>query len=137
MFEMTGQGVKFVGKIKYFNYASLAAIICNLIGNAILVPRFKGVGAALATAVTYIVYFSMGTYYSKKCYPVRYRMKEFVLSLILYAVYAGYATVTRNNLVSAGVGCIFLAVCCIINRKTLAGLWKYGVELAKKYLGKV
>ena len=134
MFEMTGQGVKFVGKIKYFNYASLAAIICNLIGNALLVPRYKGVGAAIATAVTYIVYFSMGTYYSKKCYPVSYRMKEFVISLILYTAYAGYATVTKDNVVSAVAGVMVLAAVCVINRKTLKDLCGYAAGLVKKYL---
>ena len=134
MFEMTGQGVKFVGKIKYFNYASLAAIICNLIGNTLLVPRYKGVGAALATAATYIVYFAMGTYFSKKCYPVRYRMKEFVISLILYSGYAAYATVTDDQLKSAAVGVIVLIINCIINRSTLKSLWEYGIAALKKLL---
>ncbi|MCR5234007.1 MAG: lipopolysaccharide biosynthesis protein [Lachnospiraceae bacterium] len=134
MFEMTGQGVKFVGKIKYFNYASLAAIICNLIGNRLLVPSFRGIGAALATAVTYIVYFSIGTYYSKKCYPVKYRMKEFVISLILYIAYAAYATVTKDQLMSALVGVVFLAVCCVINRHTLKSLWAYCVSFMDRFL---
>ena len=132
MFEMTGQGVKFTGKIKYFNYASLAAIICNLIGNTLLVPRYKGIGAALATAVTYIVYFAIGTYFSKKCYPVKYRIGMFSVSLIMYVVYAAYATVTKDQIVSAAVGTVFLIVNCIINRKTLTGLWKYGMEALKK-----
>ena len=132
MFEMTGQGVKFTGKIKYFNYASLAAIICNLIGNTLLVPRYKGIGAALATAVTYIVYFAIGTYFSKKCYPVKYRIGMFSVSLIMYVVYAAYATITKDQVVSAAVGTVFLIVNCIINRKTLTGLWKYGMEALKK-----
>lgn len=136
MFEMTGQGVKFTGKIKYFNYASLAAIICNLIGNTLLVPRYKGIGAALATAVTYIVYFSIGTYYSKKCYPVRYRMKEFVISLLLYSAYAGYATVTKDNVITAFAGIAALAVCCVINRRTLADLWSYAMAMLRKLMKK-
>lgn len=136
MFEMTGQGVKFVGKIKYFNYASLAAIICNLIGNTLLVPRYKGVGAALATAVTYIVYFAMGTYFSKKCYPVKYRMKEFVISLILYMIYAVYATVTKDQLMSALVGVAVFTVNCFINADTLKSLLKYGMTAVKKFLGR-
>lgn len=136
MFEMTGQGVKFTGKIKYFNYASLAAILCNLIGNTMLVPRFKGVGAALATAVTYIVYFAIGTYYSTKCYPVKYRMKAFVISLLLYTVYAAYATVTDDQLLSALAGAAVLIVVCIINRTTLVLLIKYGMQMLGKLFKK-
>ncbi|MBR5765952.1 MAG: polysaccharide biosynthesis C-terminal domain-containing protein, partial [Lachnospiraceae bacterium] len=129
MFEMTGQGVKFTGKIKYFNYASFAAIVCNLIGNALLVPRYKGVGAALATAVTYIVYFAIGTYYSVKCYPVKYRMKNFAVSLLLYLAYAAYATLTDNQIISAAVGTVVFVVCCIMNINTLKALWKYATDL--------
>ena len=124
LFEMTGQGVKFVGKIKYFNYASLAAILCNLVGNALLVPRFGGIGAALATAVTYIVYFMIGTYFSKKCYPVNYRFREFVLSLCVYSAYAAFATITENQWLSAGVGTVLFLIHCLWNRVIISDLWK-------------
>ena len=132
LFEMTGQGVKFVGKIKYFNYASVVAIVCNLTGNTLLVPRLRGIGAALATAITYIVYFAMGTYFSKKCYPVKYKLSEFIISLLLYAAYATYATFTENQLISAGVGILLLLVNCLINRETLMDLIRYGLSLVKK-----
>ncbi|MCR5356430.1 MAG: oligosaccharide flippase family protein [Lachnospiraceae bacterium] len=132
MFEMTGQGVKFTGKIKYFNYASLAAIICNLAGNTLLVPRYKGVGAALATAVTYIVYFAIGTYFSIKCYPVKYRMKNFIVSLVLYLAYAAYATVAKDQLISAAVGTVIFIICCFMNITTLKELFKYAAEFLKK-----
>lgn len=124
LFEMTGQGVKFVGKIKYFNYASLAAIICNLAGNTLLVPRFGGTGAALATAVTYIVYFMMGTYYSKKCYPVAYRFREFIFSLCIYIAYAAFATITDDQWLSAGAGIILFILHCVGNRIIISDLWK-------------
>lgn len=124
LFEMTGQGVKFTGKIKYFNYASLAAIVCNLIGNTLLVPRFGGTGAALATAVTYIVYFVMGTYYSKKCYPVAYRFREFIFSLCIYAAYAAFATITKDQWLSAGVGILLFVLHCAGNRNIILDLWK-------------
>ena len=132
LFEMTGQGVKFTGKIKYFNYASLTAIICNLAGNTLLVPRYKGVGAALATAVTYIVYFAIGTYFSKKCYPVDYRMKEFVISMVIYSAYAAYATVTRDQILSALIGLAGLAACCVINISTLKELMGYLFKMLDK-----
>ncbi len=132
LFEMTGQGVKFTGKIKYFNYASFAAIICNLIGNTLLVPRYRGVGAALATAVTYMVYFALGTYFAFKCYPVRYRMREFILSLVVYCIYAVYATLTSDRVLSALIGLILLAVCCCVNRKTLKELISFLMTFIKK-----
>ncbi|MCR5108684.1 MAG: oligosaccharide flippase family protein [Lachnospiraceae bacterium] len=122
LFEMTGQGVKFTGKTKYFNYASLAAIICNLTGNTILVPLLSGVGAALATALTYIVYFVIGTYYSKKCYPVDYRFKGFLISLILYALYSAYATFTEPGILPALAGIPVFLLHAVFNRDVVTGL---------------
>ena len=119
LFEMTGQGCKFVGKVKYFNYASFAAIVTNLIGNTVLVPILSDVGAAVATAFTYVVYFLIGTYFSQKCYPVDYKLRYLMVSLILYAGYAAYATWTNDILVSALVGGAFLLVHCLWNQRTI------------------
>ena len=132
LFEMTGQGVKFVKKIKYFNYASFAAIICNLVGNSILVPMYKGVGAALATGITYIVYFAIGTYFAGKCYPVKYDLKRLVITMIMYLAYASFATLTDNQLVSALVGAIVFIINLLINLKTVKSLITLGLSMIKK-----
>lgn len=132
LFEMTGQGVKFVKKIKYFNYASLVAILCNFIGNFYLVPRYRGIGAAMATGVTYIVYFIIGTYFANKCYPVKYNFVRFALSMIIYISYAAFATVTNNQLLSCIVGCVCILAHCVINYDTIREVFK----LAKTFLNK-
>ncbi|MBO4902172.1 MAG: oligosaccharide flippase family protein [Lachnospiraceae bacterium] len=132
LFEMTGQGCKFVGKAKYFNYASLAAIAVNLTGNTLLVPVLGEIGAALATAVTYIVYFLIGTYFSVKCYPVDYRLRTFGLSLVLYSAYAAYATFTDRILLSALIGIVPLLLHILLNKAVLASLWKYAWQFLKR-----
>lgn len=132
LFEMTGQGIKFKGKTIYYNYASFAAIVCNLVGNAVLVPRYKGCGAAIATAATYIVYFAIGTYLSRKCYYVEYKFGKFVIALLLYIGYAGYATVTDNEMCSIAAGVVLMVALMILNRKTVSALISYAKELFRK-----
>lgn len=136
LFEMTGQGVKFVKKVKYLNYASIAAIVCNLVGNTLLVPYLKGVGAALATAVTYIVYFCIGTYFANKCYPVKYRMKALVASMFIYSIYAVFATVTSNQITSFLVGIVVFLIHCLINKDVLKSLIDVAIDTVKKIRGK-
>lgn len=125
LFEMTGQGVKFKGKIVYFNYASAAAIICNLVGNTLLVPVYKGVGAAIATGLTYIVYFVIGTYFANKCYPVNYNFRNFVISLVVYIAYAAYATVCTEEWTNVVLGAVLIIMLCILNRKVVQSLWSF------------
>ncbi len=135
LFEMTGQGCKFVGKVKYFNVASLVAIVCNLIGNTLLVPVWGGIGAALATALTYVVYFLIGTYFSVKCYPMEYRLKELAIAVIVYIAYAAYATFT-NGIVPALVGAVLLCGLCVLNKKTFHALFVLAKEAIRGALKK-
>lgn len=132
LFEMTGQGIKFKGKTIYFNYASLAAIVCNLVGNTLLVPRLGGMGAAIATAATYVVYFAIGTYFAGKCYPVKYSFNRFAIALVAYIAYAAYATFTTNELISVMLGIILAAGLIVLNRKSVISLVSMGLSIVKK-----
>ncbi len=135
LFEMTGQGIKFKKKPVYFNWASAAAIVCNLVGNLLLVPKYKGVGAAAATALTYIVYFAIGTYFANKCYPVEYKFKNFVIGLAAYIMYAFYATITGNEWMNIAAGVILIVGETVLNRKVAGSLWGYCTDYMKKLKG--
>ncbi len=134
LFEMTGQGIKFKKKPVYFNYASIAAIITNLVGNLLLVPRYKGIGAAAATAVTYIVYFVIGTYLSEKCYKVKYDYRHFVAGTLMYCAYAVYATITYNEWMNVAIGVILMVVHTLINKRAAAALWHLAADTIKNIL---
>lgn len=131
LFEMTGQGIKFKKKPIYFNYASLAAIVCNLVGNTLLVPVLSGVGAAIATAATYVVYFAIGTYFAQKCYPVKYDYKRFIVGLILYAGYAAFATITETEWHNVVLGAVLICVIMILNKNVVKSLFGYVMDLLK------
>ena len=125
LFEMVVQGIKFKQQLRYINYASVVAILCNLIGNTLLVPILGGRGAALATGLTYIVYFLIGTYFSEKCYPVGYPMRTFMISLVLYIGYAAFATFWATEWISVVTGIVLLALVCVLNRVVIIDLWKF------------
>ncbi|MBO4889471.1 MAG: polysaccharide biosynthesis C-terminal domain-containing protein [Lachnospiraceae bacterium] len=136
LFEMTGQGIKFTKKPKYFNYASLVAIICNLAGNLFLVPRLCGVGAAIATAFTYLVYFAIGTYFAGRCYPVEYDHRRFAVSVIFYIAYAAFATFTDNEWMNVAIGVILIVGLFILNRRVVAALWGYLTDTVRSFMKK-
>ncbi len=134
LFEMTGQGIKFKKKPVYFNYASAVAIVCNLAGNLLLVPRYKGVGAALATALTYIVYFAIGTFFANRCYPVNYNFRNLIISLAAYIAYAFYATFSDNEWMNMGAGVILIILEILLNKKVAAALWGYCTDFIKNHM---
>lgn len=125
LFEITSQGIKFTKKNRYLNYASAAAILCNIAGNAMLVPRFGGVGAALATGVTYMAYFAIGSFFAQKCYSVGYDSLKTCFYGVLLLIYAAVAAFSGSIWMSAALGVIFMFIVCMADRKVIAVSFEY------------
>jgi len=120
LFEITNQGIKFVKKNRYLNYASLVAIVFNIMGNYILVERWGGAGAALATAITYLAYFAVGSYFSEKCYKVGYDWKRTIVYAVLLFVYAFQTTFLPDAFIDILLGLIIIFVILVMDRHTVA-----------------
>lgn len=119
LFEITNQGIKFTKKNRYLNYASAVAIVCNILGNAVLVPRYNSAGAALATGVTYVAYFAIGSYFSEKCYRVGYENKRTIVYGILLLAYAFAATFVKSTVISVAGGLLGIILLCVLDAKVI------------------
>jgi len=64
--ETTCLGIVFSRKSYLSIWVGLIAIIPNLIINFLLVPKYGALGAAIATAVSYVFFFIARTYFSNK-----------------------------------------------------------------------
>ena len=122
MFEITVQGIKFKKKNIYLNIASLAAIIANICGNFMLVPRFGGVGAALTTGISYIIYFIAGSFLSERFYPVGYDNKRTFIEAILLFFLAFLASFGGGKVLTSAYGLVVIAVIIFIEKNSLIGL---------------
>ncbi len=120
MFEITVQGIKFKKKNLYLNAAVFFTIIANILGNYLLVPRFGGTGAALTTGISYIIYFSLGSFFSEKIYPVGYDYLRTGLEGALVVVLAFLSSFFKEGMVSYIFGCALIPVILVIERKSVA-----------------
>ncbi|WP_238537619.1 lipopolysaccharide biosynthesis protein [Sporolactobacillus vineae] len=80
--ETTCLGIVFSKKSYLGIWVGLIALIPNIIINLLLVPLFGAVGAATATAVSYIFFFAARTYFSAKnglAFPVLRHYSVFLL----------------------------------------------------------
>ena len=128
MFEITNQSIKYSKHNMYLNLASAAAIICNIAGNALLVPRYAGVGAAVTTGLSYIAYFAMGSFFSEKCLKVGYGFKKTALYALLLVLYCTEASFVNNAAADTAAGIALLAAACLIDRRSLKTVVSYAVE---------
>ncbi len=128
MFEITNQSIKYSKHNMYLNIASAAAIICNVCGNAILVPVYSGTGAAITTGISYIVYFAIGSVFSEKCIKIGYNFKKTAVYIVLLTIYCFEASFMKNMAADIVSGMILLTAACIIDRKALRQVMGYALK---------
>ncbi|MCR5526615.1 MAG: oligosaccharide flippase family protein [Lachnospiraceae bacterium] len=135
MFEITVQGIKFVKKNMLLNFASAAAIICNIVGNTLLVPRLSGIGAALTTGLSYIVYFAFGSYFSEKQWKVGYDFKRTALAAVMLIILAAVAAFDGRTMSVTVCGIAVIAITCAAERDSIGFCFAYAKTLLKKIRG--
>lgn len=94
--ETTMIGIAFKKQTKYFLYISIVVSILNIVGNILLVPRLGAKGAAISTGISYIVFFSLRTYYSEKLIKFKFDLKRIYIIIILLLSYALILTFYKN-----------------------------------------
>jgi O-antigen/teichoic acid export membrane protein len=79
-------GIDMAKKTKYNLYAISVCACINIIGNYVLIPPLGARGAAISTAVSYILFFFLRVYFSGKAwirFPIKMVSFEIILLIIL------------------------------------------------------
>lgn len=122
--ETTVIGINFYKKPKWHILIAVVSCVTNVIGNFYLVPLYGAIGAAISTAFSYVVFFSMRTSISLKYYKVNYGLKRayFMFFIIaLFAMYSSYNEILIKNLIA---GIISLLVLIVLYHKELLSLYR-------------
>jgi len=125
MFEITVQGIKFKKKNLYLNIASFVTITVNIIGNMCLVPALGGVGAALTTGISYVIYFTAGSFFAEKVYPVGYDHRRTAIDAVILISYAAFASFYGNELAVSLAGVLLIPVILLTERKSVMIIVRY------------
>ncbi|KEZ52198.1 oligosaccharide flippase family protein [Metabacillus indicus] len=115
--ETTVMGINFKKKSKYHIRIAVACAIFNIISNIVLVPTLAAKGSAISTAISYILFFTLRTIYSKRFYPTNYGLKKFYLSTIGLIIFAFYASFKDFNVtfVILGLANLILVIVLYVN----------------------
>ncbi|MCT2347470.1 oligosaccharide flippase family protein [Bacillales bacterium AN1005] len=129
--ETTVLGINFLKKSKYHIIIALLSAALNIIGNLLLVPSYGAIGAAISTGVSYILFFTLRTFISKKFYPNRYGLGKFYFCIFNLLIFAWYASFHEVDLVYIILGIETIIVICILYLNDVLPLF------LKKYKGKL
>jgi len=106
--ETTVIGINFSKKTGYHLIIALISCLVNIALNSLFIPLYGAPGAAIATAIGYIVFFILRTVISSKIYNVGYEINKFYIGLATLSMYAAFATFNSLSLahVAGGFICI-------------------------------
>ncbi|MCG2608680.1 oligosaccharide flippase family protein [Acinetobacter sp. SM34] len=81
--EVTSIGIVLTRKIRFSLYASLLAVINNIVLCIILVPKLGSSGAAISTSISFWLFFVLKTSFSNMVWKHLPSIKYFILSMML------------------------------------------------------
>lgn len=109
--ETTVVGINFYKKTNWHIVISGISCTVNILGNWLLVPEHGAIGASISTAISFIIFFALRTWISKRYYSIKYPMIKIYLMIIVIFVYASYSIMIESillNLVAGGLSTTIL-----------------------------
>lgn len=133
--ETTSYGLNFKNKTWYHMIITTIAAVTNIVLNLLLVPRYSSEGAALATAISYTLFFVLRTFFSNRCYKVNFPLVRF---FIVTGAFFAYATVNTFLNVTIVINVLllvaFTVLILMLYSKYFKLLFDIGVAEVKKHL---
>lgn len=115
--ETSAIGIGFMKKSHLHVWASVISLVVSIAVNLVLVQQYAEKGAAIASAISYITYFSCKTYFSQRCYPIAFKFgKLYVVSLTVFA-YALLNTFANKLSLNIAGAVIAVLVTLVLYRK--------------------
>ncbi|EJS60877.1 hypothetical protein ICG_00322 [Bacillus cereus BAG1X1-3] len=123
----TALGIPFSRKTHYNIWISTVAAISNVILNILLVPKLGAVGAAIATGVSYIIFFWIRTLISRKLW-YNFDLKYYFVTILILLIGAT-ANVMFDNLWIYLINIILIFMILIYNYKLI----QLGLSYIRKF----
>ncbi len=103
-------GINLTKKMKLITITTVMAAISNIALNFIFIPSFGMLGAAISTAISYLISTILIYFFSQKYYPINYNLQKNLLVALIGCVYVGfYFTFSSQN--TTIITLIRIAIC--------------------------
>lgn len=134
--ESMAYGINFAKKTNLHIVTAATCAAFNIIFNLFLIPAIGALGAAVATGITYTIFFVMRTRFSQKCFPVKYSFKKIAIVLVLYYIYIIYNSIFVIDLISVIMFIVFAAVLILLYRQCIKELLRMALDYVKGFIKK-
>lgn len=120
--ETTTLGIVFSKRTIFNLYVSIICVVTNVMGNYLLIPSLGTKGAAISTAISYLLFFLARTLFSRKLW-YKFKLNKYLINISMLCVLTmlielkmpRYTEIIAMGLIIA-VNCFFLTSVGIITR---------------------
>lgn len=123
--EVTKKGIDFSRKSEYTVMISGVAAFMNFFGNYLLVPTMGGLGAAISTAFSFVIYFFGTTLISRKLW-FKFDLKFYIINIMLMIIMATVSVFFHSVIVEM----IILIIIIIYNYYHIKYMFILGINLS-------
>lgn len=112
--ETTAVGITLARKTKLSMVASVGAMLVNVLGNYLLVPKMGAVGASVSTAIAFWVFYILRTELSRLVWRNMPSSKAYLLITLLLVVTIIQCVFLKNNSFTIIVWCGLFLIGCFV-----------------------
>lgn len=123
MSETTTLGISFTRKTGYNIIVSMISLVVNLILNTLLIPIHGAVGAAIATGISYLVFFWIRTLISRNLW-YKFPIKHFVITSVILMVVVIINTLINDIIITITINVIAILLIGVTYRDIIQELIK-------------
>lgn len=134
--ESTVYGINFARKTRYHIVVTVICCILNIMLNLLLIPVLGSLGAAIATGISYTMFFILGTFFSMRCFYVKYTLNKIAVMTILYYIIIIYGSFNKTDLACALMFIAYAAVCILMYKTRILELIILIIAYIKDMLSK-
>lgn len=127
--EVTVVGIYFTGKSYTINIVAICSCICNLGLNSLFIPKWGASGAAVATGISYTLFFWLRNIISRKIWK-KFNIKNYIIYTLILLLSSSVNVVMKGWKVTVfnAILCLILIVVnvpfiCSLLKGRGAGLW--------------
>ena len=135
--ESTVYGINFLQKTHWHIIITGACGLLNVVLNYFLIKAMGSLGAAVATGITYTALLILRTYFSLKCFPVKYHLKKMAVMIVMYYVFVIYNSYFKINWTSVIMFIIMAVMGILLYGDRMSELFvmtrDYLFKIVKKY----
>ena len=117
--ETTIVGLNITKRSNYQVIITAISCIANVVGNFLLIPLIGIKGAAVSTGLSYILFFTLRTYFSNKFFRIDFGLKRFYSLLACFLAVSIYSMNYEFNLILLILIIAFFAIMIILYKNTL------------------